>query len=169
MGYALQQSQTASPLLFQMVLATNHVDPAVGLSPTVTLSKNGAAFAAPAGAVSELGNGWYKVAGNATDTNTLGPLLLHATAGTADPSDEAFLVVQGVDGAGLLDLALAGHGTVGTVGQALRLARGYAAGKKVVDLSASPPTLKIYDLDGVTLLQTVDLTFATSTATQVPA
>jgi hypothetical protein len=53
----------------------------------VTLSKNGAAFAAPAGAVSEIGNGWYKVAANATDTNTLGPLALHASVATADNCD----------------------------------------------------------------------------------
>lgn len=59
----------------------------------MTLSKNGAAFAAPAGAVSELGSGWYKVAGSATDTNTLGALILHATAAGADPCDEVYQVV----------------------------------------------------------------------------
>jgi len=51
-------------------------------------------FASPAGAVSEIGSGWYKVAGNATDSGTLGPLLLHATASGADPVDDCFPVVS---------------------------------------------------------------------------
>ncbi|HEX2669627.1 MAG TPA: hypothetical protein VHM25_02085 [Polyangiaceae bacterium] len=37
--------------------------------------------------MTEIANGWYKVAGNATDTNTLGPLALHATATGADACD----------------------------------------------------------------------------------
>lgn len=93
MSYELKQSSTTRPLLFLMVLSSDHITPATGLSPTVTLSKNGAGFAAPAGALSEVGNGWYKIAPNATDNDTLGPLLLHATAGTADPSDTEFEVV----------------------------------------------------------------------------
>ena len=78
--YPIKQNQTSQPLVFLLVSSTDHITGATGLSPTVALSKNGSAFAAPAGAVSEIGNGWYKVAGNATDSNTLGPLLLHATA-----------------------------------------------------------------------------------------
>lgn len=93
MGYLLKQSQTARPLLFLLVDSTDHVTGKTGLSPTVTLSKNGAAFGAPSGAVTELSSGWYKVAGNATDTATLGPLLLHATGAAADPSDVEFEVV----------------------------------------------------------------------------
>jgi hypothetical protein len=93
MGYQVAQQQTSEPLLFLMVLASDHISPATGLSPTVTLSKNGAAFASPDGAVSEVGNGWYKVAGSAVDSDTVGPLLLHATAGTADPTDEQYDVV----------------------------------------------------------------------------
>lgn len=93
MGYLLKQSQTARPLLFLMVDSADHVSAKTGLSPTVTLSKNGGAFAAPSGAVSEVGSGWYKVAGNGTDAGTLGPLLLHATATGADPTDERYEVV----------------------------------------------------------------------------
>lgn len=87
MSYDIQQSTTQAPLLFLMVLSSDHLSPATGLAPTVTLSKAGGAFAACAGAVTEIANGWYKVAGNATDTNTLGPLALHATVATADASD----------------------------------------------------------------------------------
>jgi hypothetical protein len=79
--------------LFLLISSTDHITGLTGATVTVTLSKNGAAFAAPAGAVTELASGWYKVAGNATDTATLGPLLLHATATGADPTDEEYRIV----------------------------------------------------------------------------
>lgn len=90
----IQQSQTAQPLLFLMVLSSDHVTPATGLAPVVTLSKSGGSFAAAAGSVSEIANGWYKVAGNATDTATLGPLILHATGTASDSTDVYFDVVS---------------------------------------------------------------------------
>ncbi len=93
MGYPVKQSQTAQPLTFLMIDSTDHVSGKSGLSPTVTLSKNGGSFSSPAGAVTEIANGWYKVAGNATDAATLGPLLLHASASGADPTDDCFQVV----------------------------------------------------------------------------
>ena len=69
---------------------------------TVTLagiSKNGGAFAAPSdGTVTSLSNGWYKVALDSTDTNTLGDLALRfvAVAGTPTdpPADQVGLVVD---------------------------------------------------------------------------
>lgn len=94
MGYAIAQAQTAEPLLFLMVDSSDHISPKTGLSPTVTISKNGTAFNTPSGEVSEVGNGWYKVAANADDSDTLGPLLLHATATNADPTDDQFDVVN---------------------------------------------------------------------------
>lgn len=89
----LKQSSTAQPLVFKMVLTSDHLSPSTGLTPTVTLSKNGGAFSAAAGTVTEIANGWYKVAGNATDTGTLGPLVLHATGTSSDASDVVFDVV----------------------------------------------------------------------------
>lgn len=94
MGYPVKQSQTAQPLVFLMVDSADHVTGKTGLSPTVTLSKNGGSFASPSGSVTEIGSGWYKVAGNATDTGTLGPLVLHATGSGADPTDDRFDVVS---------------------------------------------------------------------------
>jgi len=91
---ARQQSTTTYPIPFLMVLTSDHLTGATGLSPTVTISKNGGAFASPAGAVTELGNGWYLLAGNATDRSTLGELLLHAEAATADPVDERYEIVS---------------------------------------------------------------------------
>src|SRR5262245_41574228 len=92
-SYQVQQSTIAYPLVFLMVQSSDHVTPLTGASPTVAISKAGGAFATPAGAVAEIANGWYKVAGNATDTSTLGPLLLHATAPGGDPSDMLYEIV----------------------------------------------------------------------------
>lgn len=93
MGYLIKQSTADQDLLFLMLDEADHVTGKTGLSPTVTISKNGGSFASPSGAVSEVGNGWYKVAKNSTDSNTLGPLLLHATGTGADPCDDRFDVV----------------------------------------------------------------------------
>lgn len=90
MGYPVQNNSAAFPLVFFMVQSADHLTGLTGASPTVTVSKNGAAFASPAGAVAEIGNGWYKVAGNATDTGTLGPIALHATAASGDPTDDRY-------------------------------------------------------------------------------
>lgn len=91
--YAVKQSSTAYPLVFFMVDSTDHVTGKTGLTPTVTLSKAGGSFASPSGTVSEIGSGWYQVAGNATDTGTLGALVLHATGTGADPVDQVYEVV----------------------------------------------------------------------------
>lgn len=97
MAGILKQSSTAQPLLFLLVSSTDHITGVTGLTPTVRISKNGGTGAAPSGAVSEVDAtnmpGWYKVAGNATDTATLGPLILHATGTGADPVDERYEVV----------------------------------------------------------------------------
>jgi hypothetical protein len=93
MGYSLLQSQTAMPLIFKMRASSDHIAALTGAAPTVVISKNGGNFGSPSGAVTEIGNGWYKVAGNATDTATLGPIALYATAASGDPADEEFEVV----------------------------------------------------------------------------
>lgn len=93
-GYDVQQSTTAYPLVFLLISSTDHLTGLTGAAVTATLSKSGAAFGSPAGAVAEIGSGWYKVAGNATDTATLGPLALHATATGADPTDALYPVVS---------------------------------------------------------------------------
>lgn len=82
-----QLSSTAYPIEFLMVLSIDHITAATGKTVTVTISKNGAAFGASAGAITEIANGLYAYAGNATDRNTLGPLAIHATATGCDPVD----------------------------------------------------------------------------------
>ena len=82
-----QQDSTMYPISFFMADSVDRVTGKTGLSPTVTLSKNGGAFAAASGAVSEIDNGWYRLAGNAGDRDTLGELIVHSEATGADPAD----------------------------------------------------------------------------------
>lgn len=91
-GFTINQNQSSQPLPFLLIASADHLTGLTGATPFVAISKNGGAFAAPAGAVSEIGYGWYAIAGNATDSNTLGGLALHATATNADPSDSLFYV-----------------------------------------------------------------------------
>lgn len=87
-------NSTSYPIVFLMVDSADHVSGKAGLTVTVTISKNGGAFGAASGAVSELSNGWYSLAANATDRNTLGDLALHCSATGADPTDLLFSVVD---------------------------------------------------------------------------
>lgn len=88
----LTLSQTSHPLMFFMESSTGSGLGVTGLSPTVTLSKDGGSFASPSGAVSEIANGWYKVAGNATDEGTDGTLILYATGTAAFPATVRYVV-----------------------------------------------------------------------------
>lgn len=88
-----KQSSTDRPFSFFMADSADHVTGKTGLTPTVTLSKDGAAFGAASGVVTELASGWYALAGHATDRGTLGELLVHATAAGADPFDGKLVVV----------------------------------------------------------------------------
>jgi hypothetical protein len=92
-GLLIKQSTATVNIPFYLVLSADHVTPATGLVPVVTLSKNCGAFAAASGAVTELASGWYKLAANATDSNTLGALVLKATIATADNAHDTHHVV----------------------------------------------------------------------------
>jgi len=84
----LKQS-TAFTRTFLMVDSADHITGLAGLGSavTVTIDKAGAGFGAAAGAVSELANGWYKVALTVVDTGTLGCLSFHCVGAGADPTD----------------------------------------------------------------------------------
>lgn len=86
-------SSTAYPFAFTLVSSIDHTTPATGKTPTVTIRKSGGAFGAPAGAVTEIGSGWYELAGNATDRNTLGECLIHVTATGCDTLDRKIDIV----------------------------------------------------------------------------
>lgn len=86
-----------------MVSSSDHVTAVTGATVTLTISKNGGSFGSASGAVSEIGSGWYSWAGDATDRNTNGELLVHATATGCDPFDGKLEIVpwDPFDSAGL--------------------------------------------------------------------
>jgi hypothetical protein len=79
----------STPFVFRMVSTSDYLTPVPGLSPAVTISKNGAAFAATDAVVSEIGHGWYKAVNPGSGTFLYanseedGPYVLNATAAGA--------------------------------------------------------------------------------------
>lgn len=88
-----QQNSTSYHMGILMVDSIDHITPKTGLTLTVTLSKNLGAFVAASGAVTEVGNGWYKLAANAADRDTLGTLIVRASGTDADIFDSAYTIV----------------------------------------------------------------------------
>lgn len=74
-----KQGSTDHPISFTLRLTADN-SLATGKTPTVELSKDGGAYAAASGALSEVGSGQYVLAGDATDRDTLGELWAHITA-----------------------------------------------------------------------------------------
>lgn len=101
-------ADTTRVLPFLLVSSTDKTTAITGITPTVTLSKNGATFTSATGTIAEIGNGWYKLTPSAADVGTLGSLVLHATGTGADPADVEFEVI-----------AINQFGTPGTAGNLL--------------------------------------------------
>lgn len=70
-----------------MTDSADHVSGKTGLTLTITASKDGGSFASISPTVTELANGWYKLALTSSHTDTVGDLALHITATGADPTD----------------------------------------------------------------------------------
>jgi len=147
--YSIVKDSATRPLAFFLVLAADGRTGATGKSPTVTISKNCAAFDPPAGAVSEIGGGWYKVAGDADDSDTAGPLLLHAEAADCDAADHQFEVIE-------YDIVAEMH-----------LIKACLANLRTKTIATG--VAKVYDDDGITLLQTLTPTEEDGVITVTPS
>ena len=94
MGYDINRYNTRKVLEFLVVSSVDHRTGVEGLvypdSLLVELEKNGGVFAAPHGAVREIGYGRYCVDPDALDADTEGPLGLYAIGTGTDPTDETF-------------------------------------------------------------------------------
>lgn len=161
---AFYKQSTAYTRMFKMIDSADHFSKKTGLTCTVNLSKAGAAFGAAGGTVTEVANGWYKVALSTTDTNTVGDLAFYITATGADDTDFvdqvwvrdladlAFPATSGrsmvVDASGLVDantvkLGPTGSGTAQTakdVGGAVPAAAAGASGGLLISGSNSGTT-----------------------------
>lgn len=138
---AIIQHNVGYTRMFFMVSSADRVSGMTGLTVAVQLSKSGSAFAAAGGAVVEVGFGWYRIALNTTDTNTLGDLAIRCTATGADPTDFADQVVafNPLDahlGMSRLDVAVSSRATVADVWAAgTRTLTGF--GTLVADISSA--------------------------------
>ena len=73
---------------FLLTQSADHITGLTGATPTVQLSKAGStSFVTSTGIISEIGSGLYNIGLTPTDTNTIGDLAFHITAGSADPTD----------------------------------------------------------------------------------
>lgn len=81
----MQIAQHSTPtILFLLVSTADDRTALTGATPAAQLSKNGGAFAAAAGSVTEVGLGFYKLTLQAGETDTVGALAVVATATGAD-------------------------------------------------------------------------------------
>lgn len=92
----IKQSTACNVMIF-MVDSSDHVTGMTGLTLSVSISKNGGAFSTISPTVTERGNGWYNIALSSSDTDTLGDLVVRATATGADPAERVLNVVANVE------------------------------------------------------------------------
>jgi hypothetical protein len=112
----LLKQSTAANVPLKVYLSSDHVSAAAGKTLTVTLSKDGAAFGALGGSVTEVSSGWYKVALNTTDANTPGTLVVRATAAACDDAEVVCQVVADLPGATVSSVTGAVGSVTGNVG-----------------------------------------------------
>lgn len=85
---ARKKDSTTHPVPFFVTSTADHITGKTGLTPTVTISKDGStSFGAVSGAVTEMGSGWYAIAGSSSDRNTLGTAVFHVAPSSCDPAD----------------------------------------------------------------------------------
>jgi hypothetical protein len=85
---ARKKDSTAYPVPFFVTSTADHITGKTGLTPVITISKNGTtALSAASGAITEIGSGWYAWAGSSADRNTLGALVAHVSSSANDPAD----------------------------------------------------------------------------------
>lgn len=148
------KQSTAKNVMVLMVGAADHITGLAGLTLTITISKDGAAFAGIAPTVTDRGNGWYNVALTASHTDTLGDLALHITGAAADPVDMVLLVEAGATDADVSTrLATAGYTAPDNAN--IVLAMKILRNKTITDPATGVMT--VYDDDDTTPLLTANL------------
>src|SRR6266705_1532093 len=144
---------TAFRVALKAMLAATPTTPATGLSLAVVLSTNCSPFANPAAGATtatEIELGWYYVDLSATDTGTLGPLIVRATQVTIVPAEALYTVVNAHNGGydGVPDAAADASGGLSTTtaqaGDAMTLTAGERSTLAAVLWAASSRTLSSF-------------------------
>jgi hypothetical protein len=163
----IKQSST-TPLLFLFVDATDLKTPETGLTPTVTISKDGGAFATPVGSVTEVGNGIYKLTPTSGDTDTLRSLALHATAAGAHCSPMLFEVVSHTRAEVMSSIAALNNLSAAGVRSELATELGRIDVAVSTRNSTTPPTTAAIRSELATELARIDVAVSTRNATTPP-
>lgn len=83
---------TVNKITFVLVDASNNEVTGLGNTFTLTISKNGGAFAAAAGTKAEISDGWYSYTATAGEADTLGPIAIVVTAAGVKQQNLAYYV-----------------------------------------------------------------------------
>ena len=169
-----KQSDTTYGLFFILIDSDDHITGLTGKagSVTVSLSKNGAGGGPPAGAISEVDStnfpGLYKIAGNATDSNTLGPLFLHAKDADSDPFDCEYEIVNYDPYTFKPPVTLSSGDVTGNLPAQVKAQDNIDFGElQKASLNAATPSVTVSDKTGFSLSATgADLILKTSTFVQ---
>lgn len=87
----ISQGDTPVVVFFMASTADSSVG-VTGITPSVSVSVNGGSFVSATNVPTEIGSGWYKILLDATETASLGPLVLEATGTGATPWREVHQV-----------------------------------------------------------------------------
>jgi len=146
--YAQLREDTAGIVMVYLTLSGTET-PATGLTPTIEISKNGAAFAAPVGSVAEVSDGWYACSLNLADTSTPGQLIVKLTDATADPGFASITVCThnplSIWAGQVLAESYAGVGAEGTPAQLL-----YMIWAALNNVNISGTAMQALELDDTT-------------------
>lgn len=117
----------------KLYVSSDHITAATGKTLAVVISKAGGAFGNPAAGATnatEIANGWYYVDLGATDTNTLGDLVIRGTATSCDDSEQIGQVVNAHNGGldGVPSVTAGSNGGLPLIGQQIPNATAAAAG-----------------------------------------
>lgn len=86
-----------------ILLSTTDGSPITGAAPTVTISKDGAAFASATNSPAEIGNGYYYVDLTTTETTVTNNVIIRATATGAQPTAVVWEPEQDLSGLSTFD------------------------------------------------------------------
>lgn len=88
-----EQNDVHNPILIFLKSTTDHATAVTGVTPTVKLIKTSGVLSVPAGQVTEIGSGGYKITFAATDLDTPGDMIVYATATGADPISDRYTIL----------------------------------------------------------------------------
>lgn len=92
----IKQAAAVEAMVF-LADGADHLSGLAGLTPAVSISKNGGPFSAVTPTVADRGDGWYAVSLTAAHTDTTGDLVVRATAPGADPGERLLSVYSTKD------------------------------------------------------------------------